>query len=68
MHLLLRTEILLIILASICLGKYGLTTAMAVVIFKWNSVDSPNRHFWNVEETEDHLLTECAVYKFQVEM
>lgn len=35
------------------------------MLFKWNSVDSPNCECGEVEETIDHLVTRCPIYKFQ---
>ena len=35
------------------------------VLFKWNSVDSPNCECGEVEETIDHLINTCPIYKFQ---
>ena len=35
------------------------------MLFKWNSVESPNCECGEVEETFDHLINSCRIYKFQ---
>jgi hypothetical protein len=41
---------------------HGRTNSM---LFKWNSVDSPNCECGESEETVEHLINNCSIYKFQ---